>query len=219
VALGVAAAALAVWAVPGQAQEETTTTEPAPATNFSMAGIKDPSTMTALAVDKEVSGDFQFCNNANGLGAELYLSGGDGAGMTVRHATVTPFVVPLHIGVLDVNNPDPDNEIDSQEFLTIGVAKGTPIEFGQSGTASVEYGGIFLGKMVGLVNWTYSGDTTCTESKVMPILTPLIQGDSTTTTEVPTTEPPTTEAPTTEPPTTEAPTTEPPTTDTTVPGP
>ena len=179
VALAATVAAVTLWTVPGQAQE--TTTVP-PATNFSMAGVKDLSTMQALAVDKEVSGDFQFCNNVNGLGAELYLNGGDGAGMTVQHATVTPFVVPIHIGVLDVNNPDPDNTIDHQQYLTLGVAKGTPIEFGQSGDATVEYGGVYFGSSFGLVSWSYSANITCTDSKVMPILSPLIDGGATTTT-------------------------------------
>lgn len=176
---------MTLWTVPSQAQDTTTTT--APPTNFSMAGIKDLTQMQALSVDKEVTGDFQFCSNVNGLGAELYLDAADGAGMTVRHATVTPFVVPLHIGVLDVNNPDPDNTISNQEFLTIGVAKGTPVEFGTSGTASVEYGGVFLGTSAGVVSWSYSGDITCTDSKVMPILRPLVEAGTPTTTVAPTT--------------------------------
>jgi len=195
-AIGVTVAAVTVWTVPSQAQ--TTTTPPAPPKNFSMAGIKDFASMQALAVDKNVTGDFGFCNNVNGLGAELYLNGGDGAGMTVRHATVTPFVVPIHVGLLKVENPDPDNPV-SDEMLTIGVAKGTPIQFGQTGDATVEYGGVFFGKAAGLVSWTYSANITCTDSKVMPIIEPLINGGVTTTTAAPATTvaPPTTDTTTT----------------------
>ena len=42
-----------------------------------MAGIADASTGTLLSVDKQISGEFQYCSNANGLGAELYLNAGD----------------------------------------------------------------------------------------------------------------------------------------------
>ena len=180
VALGAAVAAVTLWTVPSQAQED----PPPPTTNFSLAGIKDPATATAVAVDKNVTGQFAFCNNVNGLGAELYLNAGDGAGMTVRQATVTPFVVPIHIGVLKVNNPDPDNLMGNEEMVTLGVAKGTPIEFGQSGTASVEYGGVYFGASAGLVNWSYTADITCTDSLVMPILEPMLGSSPTTTTTV-----------------------------------
>jgi hypothetical protein len=199
-AAGIAAAGLVAWSVPTQAQEE----PPAPATNFSMAGIADPAAGTMLAVDKQISGEFQYCSNANGLGAEIYLNAGDGAGMAVEQATVTPFVVPIHIGVVSVNNPDPDNLITGERFFTLGVVKGTPVQFGESGAASVEYGGVFLGPKAGLLTWSYSATVDCQESKAMPILSPLINGGEA----PPTTPPPvvttTTEAPTT---TTEAPTT------------
>ena len=198
-AAGIAAAGLVAWSVPIQAQED-----PAPAapTNFSMAGIADPAAGTLLAIDKQVSGEFQYCSNANGLGAEIYLNAGDGAGMAVEQATVTPFVVPIHIGVVSVNNPDPENLVSGERFFTLGVVKGTPVQFGQTGEASVEYGGVFLGPKAGLLTWSYSANVDCAESKAMPILGPLINGD----TPVPTTPPvtTTTEAPTT---TTEAPTT------------
>lgn len=194
-AAGAAAAVVALWAVPSSAQVDP---PPAPPTNFSMAGIKDLASMQALAVDRQVTGTFAFCNNPNGLGAELYLDGGDATdGMTVRHATVTPFVVPIHVGLLKVYNPDPDNPVD-EEMLTLGVAQGTPIEFGQTGNATAEYGGVFFGSSVGMVSWNYSNSVTCTNSLVMPIIQPLINGGG-----VPTTVAPTTVAPTT----TEAPTT------------
>ncbi|HNB93601.1 MAG TPA: hypothetical protein PLX07_01365, partial [Microthrixaceae bacterium] len=144
-AVGVATAGLLAWTLPSQAQDP----EPAPTTNFHMAGIADPAAGTMLAVDKQISGEFQYCSNANGLGAELYLNAGDGAGMAVEQATVTPFVVPIHIGVVSINNPDPENTITGERFLTLGVVKGTPIEFGQSGPATVEYGGVFIGPKAG----------------------------------------------------------------------
>jgi hypothetical protein len=206
--LGVVAAGLVVWSVPSQAQ----TGEPAPATNFNMAGVADPASGQMLAVDANVTGNFAFCNNPNGLGAELYLEGGDGAGMTVRHATVTPFVVPIHVGLLTVVNPDPENTLDD-EMLTLGVAQGTPIEFGASGTADVEYGGVFFGSGgAGLVNWRYSAAITCTDSVVMPILEPLINGGTAAAT-APATTDTTIPAPTTTDTTIPAPTT----TDSTVP--
>ena len=147
---------------------------PAPTTNFSMAGVADPASGKTLTIDTNLSGSFAFCNNVNGLGAELYLSGSNGSNVTVRHATVSPFVVPLHIGLLGVTSTDPAAEV-SEDFLTIGVAQGTPVQFGSSGTAQAEYGGIFAGKQgAGLVSWNYSADITCGESVVMPILGPLL---------------------------------------------
>jgi len=190
-AIGVTVAAVTVWAVPSQAQ---TTPPPGPAANFSMAGVNNAG--QALAVDKNVTGDFAFCNNLNGLGAELYFDGGDGAGMTVRHASVTPFVVPIHIGLLKVNNPDPDNPVN-EEMLTIGVAKGTPIQFGQSGDSSVEFGGVFFGSAAGVVSWKYNANITCTDSKVMPIIQPLIDGGAPPATTPPATTSPAALAPTT----------------------
>ncbi len=194
-AAGIAAAGLVAWTLPGQAQ----VAEPTPTTNFSMAGIADASTGTLLSVDKQISGEFQYCSNANGLGAELYLNAGDGAGMAVEQATVTPFVLPLHIGVVSVNNPDPENEINGDRFFTIGVVKGTPVDFGKSGQSTVEYGGVFFGPKVGLINWNYSADVSCDQSRATPIISALMASGQTSTTEAPTTTAPTTTAPTTVP--------------------
>ncbi len=190
-AAGIAAAGLVAWTLPSQAQDAPTT----PTTNFSMAGIADASTGTLLSVDKQISGEFQYCSNANGLGAELYLNAGDGAGMAVEQATVTPFVLPLHIGVVSVNNPDPENEIKGDRFFTIGVVKGTPIDFGKSGQATVEYGGVFLGPKVGLINWNYSADVSCDQSRATPIISALMASGQTTATTVPATTVPDTTVP------------------------
>lgn len=191
---------------PSQAQ----TTDPAPSgNNFVLAGVKDAQAGTMLSIDTNVSGAFSYCNNPNGLGAELYLDANNGAGMSVRHATVTPFVVPIHIGLLRVTNPDPDNAID-EEMITLGVVKGTSVQFGQTGVAQAEYGGLFFGRSgAGLVNWRQAATVTCTDSLVMPILQPLIDqagGNGNTVSPIETTTtlaPPTTVAPVT----TEAPTT------------
>jgi hypothetical protein len=155
------------------------TTDPVPTTNFSMVGVADAQAGTAISVDATVSGTFGFCNNVNGLGAELYLSGGNGTNLTVRHATVSPFVVPLHLGLLGVTNTDPANPV-SEDFVTIGVAQGTPVQFGSTGTATATYGGIFAGKTgAGMVSWNYSTDITCSDSLVMPILEPLLTPSTT----------------------------------------
>jgi hypothetical protein len=175
-AVGAAALVATVWAVPSQAQ-----TDPPPENNFSLAGIQNLSTGQSAALDTYVTGDFAFCNNLNGLGAELYFNGTDAAGTTVEHATVTPFVVPLHIGILKVHSADPANPLDN-EGLTVGLAKGDTVEFGQSGVATAEYGGLFFGNTVGMVSWNYSASVTCTESIVMPILQPFVDAGTTTTT-------------------------------------
>ncbi len=155
------------------------TPDPVPATNFSMVGVADAQAGTAISVDANVSGTFGFCNNVNGLGAELYLSGGNGSTLTVRHATVSPFVVPLHLGLLGVTSTDPAGPI-SEDFVTIGVAQGTPVQFGSTGTASATYGGIFAGKSgAGMVSWNYTTDITCNDSLVMPILEPLLSPTTT----------------------------------------
>ncbi len=170
------ASVVAAGAVVGLTAAAGAQTDPAPAptTNFSMAGVGDPATGKTLTIDTNVTGTFAFCNNVNGLGAELYLSGGNGTTVTVRHATVSPFVVPLHIGLLGVTSTDPAAEV-SEDFVTIGVAQGTPVQFGSSGTAQAEYGGIFAGKQgAGLVSWNFSSDITCADSVVMPILGPLL---------------------------------------------
>lgn len=154
----------------------------APTTNFSLIGAPTGGSGSPVSVDANVSGTFGFCNNVNGLGAELYLSGGNGSTLTVRHATVSPFVVPLHLGVLNVVSTDPAAALN-EDFITIGVAQGTPVQFGSTGTANATYGGIFAGKTgAGMVSWNYTADITCADSLVMPILEPLL---SPTTTAVP----------------------------------
>lgn len=190
-AAGAVAVSLVVWSVPSQAQDA----EPPTGTNFNMTGIRDLGTAQMLTIQTDVSGQFAYCNNPNGLGAELYLEAGNGAGTSVRHATVTPFVVPLHIGLLRVTNDDPDNEVDT-EMLTIGVARGTPVEFGSTGSTEVEYGGIYLGSAgAGLVNWRQSGTISCDDSVVMPVLRPYLGGGTSSPTEPASTEPPPTDPP------------------------
>jgi hypothetical protein len=139
-----------------------------------MVGVADAQAGTAISVDANVTGTFGFCNNVNGRGAELYLSGGNGTTLTVRHATVSPFVVPLHLGLLGVTSTDPANPVN-EDFITIGVAQGTPVQFGSTGTANATYGGIFAGKTgAGMVSWNYSANITCADSLVMPIIEPLL---------------------------------------------
>jgi len=151
------------------------TTDPAaPTTNFSLVGAPAGGSGTPVSLDANVTGTFGFCNNVNGLGAELYLSGGNGSTLTVRHATVSPFVVPLHLGVLNVASTDPAAAIN-EDFITIGVAQGTPVQFGSTGTANATYGGIYAGKTgAGMVSWNYTADITCADSLVMPVLEPLL---------------------------------------------
>ncbi len=151
------------------------TTDPAaPTTNFSLIGAPAGGSGSPVSIDANVTGTFGFCNNVNGLGAELYLSGGNGSTLTVRHATVSPFVVPLHLGVLNVASTDPAAAIN-EDFITIGVAQGTPVQFGSTGTANATYGGIYAGKTgAGMVSWNYTADITCADSLVMPILEPLL---------------------------------------------
>jgi len=151
------------------------TTDPAaPTTNFSLIGAPAGGSGTPVSLDANVTGTFGFCNNVNGLGAELYLSGGNGSTLTVRHATVSPFVVPLHLGVLNVASTDPAAAIN-EDFITIGVAQGTPVQFGSTGTANATYGGIYAGKTgAGMVSWNYTADITCADSLVMPVLEPLL---------------------------------------------
>ena len=154
-----------------QTTDPTPTTVPA-ATNFSLAGASQSG--QAVSIDTNISGDFGFCSNVNGLGAELYLRGTNGGNLTVRHATVSPFVVPLHLGVLNVASTDPAAAIN-EDFITIGVAQGTPVQFGSTGTANATYGGIYAGTTgVGMVSWNYAADITCADSLVMPILEPLL---------------------------------------------
>ena len=146
----------------------------APTSNFSLIGAPTGGSGSPHSLDATVSGTFGFCNNVNGLGAELYLSGGNGSTLTVRHATVSPFVVPLHLGVLNVVSSDPAAAVN-EDFITIGVAQGTPVQFGSTGPANATYGGIFAGKTgAGMVSWNYSANITCADSLVMPIIEPLL---------------------------------------------
>lgn len=189
----VAGAAVAAFAAPSQAQDAPPSTN-----NFVLAGVRDISTGAMVSIDQQVTGDFAYCSNPNGLGAEAYLQASSASGFNVRHATVTPFVVPIHIGLLRLDNPDPASPIN-EEALTLGVVKGTPVEFGTTGPADVEYSGLFFSSVAaGVLNWRYNGTITCTDSVVMPIIEPLLQGQlptAPTTTVAPATTVPTTTAP------------------------
>lgn len=188
----IAGAAVAAFAAPSQAQDAPPSTN-----NFVLAGVRDISTGAMISIDQQVIGNFAYCSNPNGLGAEAYLEASSASGFAVRHATVTPFVVPIHIGLLRLDNPDPASPIN-EESLTLGVVKGTPVEFGTTGPADVEYSGLFFSSAAaGILNWRYNGNVTCTDSVVMPIIEPLLQGQlpsTPTTTVAPTTTEP---APTT----------------------
>ena len=146
-----------------------------------------------LRLRAKVKGDLAELTVAGGEGEEIAVE--PDAGMAVEQATVTPFVLPLHIGVVSVNNPDPENEIKGDRFFTIGVVKGTPIDFGKSGQATVEYGGVFLGPKVGLINWNYSADVSCDQSRATPIISALMASGQTTATTVPATTVPDTTVP------------------------
>lgn len=159
---------------------ETTTTVPAPTTtlplanNFLLAGVRDLTGGDLVSVDEQVSGNFAHCANPNGLGAELFLEATGPSGVQVRHATVTPFVVPIHIGLLRVQDPDPVAPIND-EALTLGAVIGDSVQFGTTGVATAEYAGLFFGSTVaGVVNWRYDETVTCTDSLVMPIIEPLL---------------------------------------------
>ena len=171
-ALAGAAALVAGMSNPTAAQE--------PEANFSFAGL-NPQTGTALSASSVVAGSFSYCSNANGLGAELYFEGTSATtGLAVRHATVTPMVVPIHIGVLEITNPEPDMTID-ESLITLGVAQGQAVGFGNTGDSNVEFAGIALGPTAaGIVSWNYAASSTCNDSVVMPILEPLINPTTTT---------------------------------------
>jgi hypothetical protein len=171
-----------------QTEPETTTTTEAPTTtvaptttllptnNFLLAGVRDLTTGEMVSIDQDVTGEFAHCANPNGLGAEAYLNAGNPSGLQVRHATVTPFVVPIHIGLLQVNNPDPGASLN-EEMLTLGVVAGDTVQFGTTGFATAEYSGLFFGTTAaGVVNWRQSETITCTDSLVMPISHPLRSG-------------------------------------------
>jgi hypothetical protein len=189
-AIGLAVGALAVSAVAAPSGAQTEDPEPpapviADGNRFTLAGVRNPQTLEAVAVDVELSGSLAYCTNPNGLGAELYLQGtgaqttsdGTSASVSVRHASVTPFVIPLHLGLLEVDSSDPDNPMAGAS-MTIGVARGTSVEFGESGAAVAEFGGIFFGPSgVGAVNWRHRADIACEDSVVMPILNAAMNAD------------------------------------------
>lgn len=178
--------------------------------NFTLAGISGTGeTLTTGAV---VNGDFAYCSNANGLGSELYFNASGANGVSVHHATVSPMVIPLHIGLVTIVDPTNEEPIDG-DFITLGVVEGTPAPFGSNAPSDATYGGLVVSRIgVGVMSFNYStGSTDCSESKVMPILEPFIGGQdlqaplnlqATTTTQAP---PTSTVAPTTEPTTTAAP--------------
>ncbi len=151
-------------------------TTPVSTNNFLLAGVRDLTSGDLLTIDQDVEGTFAHCANPNGLGAEAYLDAAGASGLQVRHATVTPFVVPIHIGLLRVNNPDPAAAIN-EEMLTLGVVAGDTVEFGTTGLATAEYSGLFFGTTAaGVVNWRQSETISCGESLVMPIIEPLLSG-------------------------------------------
>ncbi len=160
---------------------ETTTTLPAETTttlpltnNFVLAGVRGPSVDDLVSIDEQVAGTFAHCANPNGLGAELFLEASGPSGVQVRHATVTPFVVPIHIGLLRIQNPDPAASIN-EEALTLGAVIGDSVQFGTTDRATAEYAGLFFGSGVaGVVNWRYDETISCTDSVVMPIIEPLL---------------------------------------------
>ncbi len=152
------------------------TTTVLPSSNFLLAGVRDLTSGEMVSIDQDVTGSFAHCANPNGLGAEAYLSASSPSGLQVRHATVTPFVVPIHIGLLQVNNPDPGASLN-EEMLTLGVVAGDTVQFGTTGLATAEYSGLFFGTTAaGVVNWRYAETITCTDSLVMPIIEPLLTG-------------------------------------------
>ncbi len=157
------------------APPETTTTLPL-TNNFVLAGVRGPNGNEVVSVDEQVAGTFAHCANPNGLGAELFLEASGPSGVQVRHATVTPFVVPIHIGLLRVQDPDPVAPLND-EALTLGAVIGDSVQFGDTGRATAEYAGLFFGtSAVGVVNWRYDETIACTDSVVMPIIEPLLSG-------------------------------------------
>jgi hypothetical protein len=159
-----------------QTEPEATTTTVPLTNNFLLAGVRDLTSGEMVSIDQEVTGSFAHCANPNGLGAEAYLEASSPSGLQVRHATVTPFVVPIHIGLLQVNNPDPGASLN-EEMLTLGVVAGDTVQFGTTGLATAEYSGLFFGTTAaGVVNWRYAETIACTDSLVMPIIEPLLTG-------------------------------------------
>jgi len=198
----VAGAAAAAFALPTSAQVTTTTSIPLDA-NYSFAGVRG--TGMPLTSGAKVDGDFAYCKNANGLGSELYFDAAASNGVHIKLATVSPMVIPLHLGVISITDPGQDDPIQD-DFVTLGVVEGTSLPFGEIGSSSGTFGGIAYSPTGGgLLSVEYSSDASdCTESRAMPILQP--DGATTTTTTAAPTTTTTTEAPTTTT-TTEAPTT------------
>ncbi len=203
-ALAVVPIALVALSAPSGAGSPTTTTAPTTTipedSNFTLAGLdRKGQPLTTGAI---IDGSFAFCKNANGLGSELYFEGTGTNNISIKHASVSPMVIPLHFGVISITDSMNTNPIQD-DFVTLGVVEGSPAPFGTVGPSSATYGGIAVapsgGGMVSLSHDDLNSD--CSVSRAMPILEPIVEGGSTTTTAPPTT---TTTAPTT---TTTAPTT------------
>jgi hypothetical protein len=210
---------IAAFAGSSGAQDPTTTTSTIPPdANFTLSGIMnngDPLTSGAV-----LDGAFAFCKNSNGLGSELYFEGSSihGNGISIKHATVSPMVIPLHFGVVSITDPTNTPAI-SDDFVTLGVVDGSPAPFGTVGPSNVTYGGIAVAPSGGgMISFTYSdANSDCSDTRATQIVEPILTGDATTTTTTtaaPTTTTTTTAAPTTTTTTTAAPTT---TTTTTLP--
>jgi hypothetical protein len=190
-----ATAALVALAMPSGAQTEPPTTVD-PNANFSFAGVTGNG--GALTASATVFGTFGFCRNANGLGSELYFDATNSdSTVTVKHASVSPMVIPLHLGVISISAP---GEIPIQDdYVTLGVVEGTPLPFGTTGQGSATFGGIAVAASGGgMVSWSYdSSAADCSTARATPIIEDLVGGTATTTTtEAPATTT-TTEAPAT----------------------
>ncbi|MCO5317333.1 MAG: hypothetical protein M9942_02750 [Microthrixaceae bacterium] len=192
-ALVAAPLAIAAFATPSGAAPSQEGAIPEDA-NFTLAGISAKGeTLTTGAV---VNGDFSYCSNANGLGSELYFNASASNGVAVHHASVSPMVIPLHIGLVTIVDPTNEEPIDG-DFITLGVVEGTPAPFGATSPSSATYGGLVVSNAgIGIMAFDYANDASdCSQSKVMPILQPLIDGNApavTSTTAAPTTAPSTT---------------------------
>ena len=211
-ALAVVPLVLVALATPSGAQTETTTTTIPPDANFTLAGFgRNGSPLTTGAV---IDGAFAFCKNANGLGSELYFEGSGTNNIQIKHASVSPMVIPLHLGVISITDSLNTNPIQD-DFMTLGVVEGTPAPFGTVGPSNATYGGVAVAPSgAGMVSFEHSDAASdCTQPTAMPILEPMIGGS--TTTAAPTTTTTTAAATTTT--TTAAPTTTTTTTTTTLP--
>lgn len=166
VVLGAIVALVGATALPTNAQE--------PEPNFAFSGV-NPSNQKPIAISEVVTASkFQFCENANGLGSEAYLEATAPSGLYIQHATVSPMVVPVHLGVIEVNNPNPDSAV-SGELVTLGVVEGTTVDFGNNGPASADYGGVaWSDEATGVISWSYAGDANCETSLAKPIIDPML---------------------------------------------